>query len=87
MIWGQEFLLDRAQHLQSDSVQLYDIDKDPEERNNIEHLNDEARCQFSFTSYIQFIISIFVGSHIIEEAIARVKEGVCSSKCCEKWVL
>ena len=51
MIWGQEFLLDRAQHLQSDSVQLYDIDKDPEERDNIEHLNDEARGQFYFTSY------------------------------------
>lgn len=42
MIWGQEFLLDRAQHLQSDNVQLYDIDKDPEERNNIQHLNDEV---------------------------------------------
>ena len=45
MIWGQEFLLDRAQHLQSDNVQLYDIDKDPEERNNIQHLNDEVRGQ------------------------------------------
>ena len=42
MIWGQEFLLDRAQDLQSGNVQLYDIDKDPEERNNIADLNEEA---------------------------------------------
>ena len=42
MIWGQEFLLDRAQHLQSGNVQLFDIDKDPEERNNIADLNEEA---------------------------------------------
>ena len=54
MIWGQEFLLDRAQHLQSDNVQLYDIDKDPEERNNIQHLNDEVRGQ-----YVQFTYSTF----------------------------
>ena len=52
MIWGQEFLLDRAQHLQADSVQLYDIDKDPEERNNIEHLNDEARGQHPYIPYM-----------------------------------
>ena len=42
MIWGQEFLLDRAQYLQAGNVQLYDIDKDPEERNNIADLNEEA---------------------------------------------
>ena len=49
LIWGQEFLLDRAQHLQSGNVQLYDIDKDPEERNNIEHLNEEACGLANFT--------------------------------------
>lgn len=42
LIWGQEFLLDRAQHLQSGNVQLFDIDKDPEERNNIADLNEEV---------------------------------------------
>ena len=54
MIWGQEFLLDRAQHLQYDNVQLYDIDKDPEERNNIQHLNDEVRvnmCSFTYSTF------------------------------------
>ena len=42
LIWGQEFLLDRAQPLQADKVQLYDVDQDPEERNNIASENMEV---------------------------------------------
>ena len=42
LIWGQEFLLDRAQPLQADKVQLYDVFQDPEERNNIASENMEV---------------------------------------------
>ena len=42
LIWGQEFLLDRAQPLQADKVQLYDVYQDPEERNNIASENMEV---------------------------------------------
>ena len=42
LIWGQEFLLDRAQPLQADKVQLYDVDQDPEERSNIASENMEV---------------------------------------------
>jgi len=41
LIWGQEFLLDRAQPLQADKVQLYDVYQDPEERSNIASENME----------------------------------------------
>ena len=42
LIWGQEFLLDRAQPLQADKVQLYDVFQDPEERSNIASENMEV---------------------------------------------
>ena len=42
LIWGQEFLLDRAQPLQADKVQLYDVYQDPEERSNIASENMEV---------------------------------------------
>ena len=42
LIWGQEFLLDRAQPLQADKVQLYDVVQDPEERSNIASENMEV---------------------------------------------
>ena len=83
MIWGQEFLLDRAQHLQSDSVQLYDIAKDPEERNNIAHLNEEVHKMVNLVQLI-YSMSIFVGDHVIEETIVEFKERFCSSNCCAK---
>ena len=60
MIWGQEFLLDRAQRLQAASVQLYDIDKDPEERDNIAHLNDEVYCPTLLMLDLNNTFSVFI---------------------------